>query len=118
MSTAITRRRSRRIGRRNPSKKGIGWGWLAAGAVLGGASFVGISKMNRPATAGPITGSEIAANAVGGAGAGMIVTGIVGGVARHSLVTTGVGVVVGGAALFGGMMVTTTPTTTTPGATV
>jgi hypothetical protein len=102
---------TRRVARRNPSRKGIGWGWLAGGALIGAAGFVGISKMNRPATAPAMTGSEIATNAIGGAGAGMIVTGIVGGVARHSPATAGIGIVGGGAALFGGMLFTKTPTT-------
>jgi hypothetical protein len=95
-----------RRARRNPSGS-VGWGWLAAGSVVGAVGFIGYSMYQRPAAAGTMPTVDVASNGIGGAGAGLIVAGLAGGVARKSLSTAAIGVVAGVVALTVGMTMNT-----------
>jgi hypothetical protein len=93
--------------RSKTSKKSISWGWLTAGAVVGAAGFVGYSMYARPVAAGTMPAVDVASNAIGGAGAGLVAAGLAGGVARGSLPTALVGVVAGVIGLTVGMTMNT-----------
>lgn len=110
MSRALARR-----ARSNPMRKykkhhhkrygarSVSWGWLAAGATLGAAGFVGYSLYQRPAAAGTMPTVDVASNAIGGAGAGLLVSGLAIGTLNKSLKTAAVGGLVGIGALLVGM---------------
>jgi hypothetical protein len=95
-----------RRARRNPSHS-VGWGWLAAGAVVGAVGFVGYSMYQRPAAAGTMPTVDVASNGIGGAGAGLVAAGLVGGLVKKSLSTAAIGVVAGVVALTVGMTMNT-----------
>jgi hypothetical protein len=94
-----------RRARRNGSS--VSWGWLAAGTVVGAAGFIGYSLYQRPAAAGTMPAVDVASNGIGGAGAGLVVAGLAGGVAHKSLSTALVGVVAGVIGLTVGMTMNT-----------
>ncbi len=108
MATALARRRHAGLAR-GRSKK-VSWGWLAAGAALGGAAFVGYSMAVRPTAAGAMPAAAVGSNAVGGAGAGLMAGGLVGGLVKKSFSTALIGVVAGAAAFYAGLQMTPTPT--------
>ena len=103
------RRSSRRRARRNP--KHTVWKWLAVGAGLGAVGFVGYSMSQRPAAAGSMPTQDVAANAIGGAGAGLALSGILVGLMGAGFKVGAVSAGVGLAALYAGIQIDKTSTT-------
>jgi hypothetical protein len=86
------------------------WKWVAAGAALGAVGFVGYSMSKRPATAGAMPTQDIAANAIGGAGAGIAAASVLLALMGAGLKVGAIGAGVGIAALYAGMKLDTAST--------